>query len=83
MFRTFDRVGGHLNFDTLADHVRYVPGDEVEAVEGVQLVVGDLLEEARDVERRRAAEQRSLHTDLVSVGEFRLERQLGHICCCR
>ena len=30
--QAFDRVGVEFDFSALADHVRHVPGDEVEAV---------------------------------------------------
>jgi len=45
----FHRPDGSFDFDTIRNHFRNVAGDEVEAVEGVQLIVVDLFVERDDI----------------------------------
>ena len=72
-----------VDFDALADGFRDVARDERRAVEGVQLIVVQLRVEQRDVEERRAVQDRRAHAQFVGVDGFRFEADAGRVDCQR
>src|SRR5690606_34470334 len=67
-----------LDFDALRHQFRYVEREEVEAREGVRLIVVNLLVEEVRIQIGRAAKDRRLETQFVGVRELRLE--LKRVC---